>query len=314
VSVQTGGRLGFGCASLQLAESRRVNERVLHAAWDGGVRWFDVARSYAYGAAERMLGDFLRGGRRDDAVVVTKFGIRPPGVFLRSRAVQVAARTAVGLLPSFKSRTVAAADARTAAGDFSLEGARESLHASLKALRTDHVDALLLHEPTLADLAEPTLRDWLDRCVRDGKIGCWGIAMTDIDVAGEICRQYAEATSLVQVPNSVIHPVAEWLPVGSGTTLVSHSVLTSDLAALKERLNTGPSIRPAWSDRLGFDVADTGRLAQLVLATAARSQGGVVLFSSRDADRCRQSASALGAVSTQTTSAFEHLLLDLPGS
>jgi len=41
--------------------------------WDAGIRFFDTARSYGFGEAEGVLGDFLK-GKRDQAVVATKPG------------------------------------------------------------------------------------------------------------------------------------------------------------------------------------------------------------------------------------------------
>ncbi len=92
--VETGGmtRLGLGLAALgrpeyltldhasavqgrfDPAELERLCHAVLDAAWDGGVRHVDAARSY--GAAERFLGSWLaqHPGRRDELVIGSKWG------------------------------------------------------------------------------------------------------------------------------------------------------------------------------------------------------------------------------------------------
>jgi aryl-alcohol dehydrogenase-like predicted oxidoreductase len=57
-------------------ELRALAHASLDAAWEGGVRWFDAARSY--GHAEEFLGSWFaaRPGRRADATVSSKWGYR----------------------------------------------------------------------------------------------------------------------------------------------------------------------------------------------------------------------------------------------
>src|SRR5574339_108773 len=45
--------------------------RMVHAAFDAGVNFFDTANTYVRGVSETMLGKALQ-GRRQDAVVATK--------------------------------------------------------------------------------------------------------------------------------------------------------------------------------------------------------------------------------------------------
>jgi aryl-alcohol dehydrogenase-like predicted oxidoreductase len=47
--------------------------RAIHAALDAGVNFFDTAANYGAGHSEVMLGRALQ-GRRDQAVIATKFG------------------------------------------------------------------------------------------------------------------------------------------------------------------------------------------------------------------------------------------------
>jgi len=43
----------------------------MNTAWDKGITLFDTARSYGFGEAEAVLGEFLQGSG-DRAVVATK--------------------------------------------------------------------------------------------------------------------------------------------------------------------------------------------------------------------------------------------------
>ncbi len=69
--------VGFGCWEVgggygQVDE--QGFERAVARALDLGVNCFDTAEGYGMGASERSLGKAL-GRRRDEAVVVTKFGM-----------------------------------------------------------------------------------------------------------------------------------------------------------------------------------------------------------------------------------------------
>src|SRR5256885_12188167 len=70
-------RLGFGAASIGgLFRSVDDDDAVatVERAWELGIRTFDVAPLYGYGAAERRLGMALVGRSRDDYVLSTKVG------------------------------------------------------------------------------------------------------------------------------------------------------------------------------------------------------------------------------------------------
>ncbi len=47
--------------------------RVIHAALDAGINFVDTADVYSDGESEQIVGKALRGGRRDDVVLATKF-------------------------------------------------------------------------------------------------------------------------------------------------------------------------------------------------------------------------------------------------
>jgi diketogulonate reductase-like aldo/keto reductase len=160
--------LGFGCGSVMGRVGRKASLRAMDAAWDCGITLFDTARSYGFGEAEAVLGEFLQ-GKRDRAVVATKYGIQPQ----RQSAVK---RMAVGMVRSaFKvpgvRGLVHGKGAKGATfGEFSVAGLRESVETSLRELRTDYVDVLFLHEATEAVLGDGELMEALDGLVKSGKV------------------------------------------------------------------------------------------------------------------------------------------------
>ena len=158
-------RLALGCAPLG-GLFRTVTEvdaqGTIEAAWDAGVRTFDVAPQYGLGRAEQRLGTALRGYARSDYVVSTKIG----------RLVVAPGRGDEG------TGLFADAPAAELAFDFSRDGVRRSLEASLERLGLDRVDILHVHDPddhldqAIAE-AVPALCELRD----EGVIGAVGAGM-----------------------------------------------------------------------------------------------------------------------------------------
>jgi D-threo-aldose 1-dehydrogenase len=69
--------IGLGCAPLGELFVRvddATAQATLQAAWDGGVRYFDMAPEYGFGLAEHRAGDFLRRRPRGEFILSTKVG------------------------------------------------------------------------------------------------------------------------------------------------------------------------------------------------------------------------------------------------
>ena len=67
------GRVGLGCNNfgMRIGEDRAAE--VVHAALDAGITFFDTADTYGATRSEEFLGKALA-GRREEAIVATKFG------------------------------------------------------------------------------------------------------------------------------------------------------------------------------------------------------------------------------------------------
>lgn len=193
---------------------RRDSLAGLAAAFEGGARYFDVARSYGYGGAERVVGEFLR-GRRDECVVVSKAGIVPamPGVL--NRIVFPVARRVAALVPGIQKLSARRGGALSAVskGNFAPEAIIGSLETSLRELSIERVDFLLLHEVAAPDLAHDGLHRCLEDIVRGGKARAIGIA-TNIDDTRAILAAADDrepAIELVQIRNNLAKPDRERL-------------------------------------------------------------------------------------------------------
>ena len=172
-------RLGFGCAAMMGRVGRKDSLAALGAAYDAGIRFFDVARSYGYGEAEALLGEFLR-GRRSEALISTKFGIVPAakGPLSPARSLKPLVRSLLRVAPGARRMLQQRLASQSSAGHFSVADLHASLEISLRALRTDYVDILFLHEPPSSVLQQDELFTALGRLVAAGKVRWVGVAAT----------------------------------------------------------------------------------------------------------------------------------------
>lgn len=192
--------IGFGCSALLGRASRSESLRALAAAWDEGIRLFDVARSYGYGQAEALLGEFL-GGKRDQAIIVTKFGIVAAPQPRWKQAAKAIARRVVAVAPSARALLRKGAAGQFSANQFTLQVLQESIEASLKALRTEYVDMLLLHAAPASVLQQDDLLDAMSCLVDAGKVRLCGLA-SDPEVV-EIALQQTPSLRAMQFPSNV---------------------------------------------------------------------------------------------------------------
>src|SRR5689334_3772200 len=93
--------LGFGCSALGGRIGRTQSLRSLALAFESGVTYYDTARSYGYGASEKIVGEFTR-GKRDRVLIATKFGIVPRRSIASNRLIKGLARSTFALLPRLK--------------------------------------------------------------------------------------------------------------------------------------------------------------------------------------------------------------------
>ena len=167
--------LGFGCSAMMGRVGRKASLAALAAACDAGITFFDTARSYGYGESEALLGEFLQ-GRRDSVLISTKFGILPTPTTPLKQSLKPLARTLLRLAPLTRKALQQQLAAQSSPGHFSVAALHSSLETSLRALRTDYVDFLFLHEPPASVLQQQDLFAALEQLVTAGKIRRYGIA------------------------------------------------------------------------------------------------------------------------------------------
>jgi len=165
--------IGFGGApigGLFKASPADVARAAVDAAWDAGIRYFDTAPHYGLGLSERRLGEALRGRPREEYVLSTKVGR-----LLMPNPAPTGSDLAAG--------GFAVPDDLTRVLDYSADGVRRSLDASLQRLGLDRVDIVLVHDPD--DHADQAIAEALPALIglRDqGMIGAVGLGMNQWQV------------------------------------------------------------------------------------------------------------------------------------
>jgi aryl-alcohol dehydrogenase-like predicted oxidoreductase len=160
----------FGTAGLHRIAWRPDRRALLDLAFDVGFRAFDTAPLYGNGLAEREIGETFR-GRRAKIQITTKFGI-PISPYGAARPWTFVAERAARIVLDRNYR--ASFDRR----DWSAAAMTEGLEASLRRLKTDHVDRFCLHEP-LSPLPADVWQDLsaaADRLKQAGKILAFGVS------------------------------------------------------------------------------------------------------------------------------------------
>lgn len=162
--------LGYGCAGIGNHRRAMTDEHaraLLDAAWEAGIRHYDTAPHYGLGLSERRLGAFLATKPRGEYVVSTKVGrllVDDPG--------GASKLDDEGFMVPALTRRV---------WDFTEDGVRRSLAASLERLGLDEVDVVYLHDPERWDL-ERGLGDGLPALAKlkaEGLAGRVGVGSMD---------------------------------------------------------------------------------------------------------------------------------------
>ena len=129
--------LAFGTApigNLYTPVSDADAEAALRAAWEGGIRAFDTAPHYGLGLAERRLGHALAAMDRDALTISTKVGrLLEPNPSASGSDLDAGGFA----VPDDVRRRC----------DYSADGVRQSLEASLQRLGLDRVDVVYVHDP-----------------------------------------------------------------------------------------------------------------------------------------------------------------------
>ena len=139
-------RLGFGGASiggLYRPVAFRDAVATVRRAWDLGIRHFDTAPLYGYGASEQRVGAALAGRPRDDFVLSTKVG----RLVMAADEIPDGADVDRQVFDGRENGAYTDTADRRIVFDYSGDGVRRSIEESLGRLGLDRIDVALIHDP-----------------------------------------------------------------------------------------------------------------------------------------------------------------------
>ncbi|GAA3244792.1 aldo/keto reductase [Dactylosporangium siamense] len=221
-------RLGLGCAQLGNLYHEIDDDRAratVDAAWDAGVRYFDTAPHYGLGLSERRLGEALRERRRDQYTISTKVG----RLLVGDPSYAGGMDTEGFVVPATHRRV----------WDFSRDGIRRSLEASLARLGLDRVDVALLHDPE--EHAEVALRTGfpaLAELREEGLVGAIGAGSKDAAILTRLVTECTPDVVMVAGRFTLLEQPAldTLLPTcaAAGVEVVNVGVFNSGLLAVDD--------------------------------------------------------------------------------
>jgi hypothetical protein len=273
-------RLGLGCGRLRAGAEESNSRRVLDAAVECGIRYFDTAPSYG---SEKVLGRGLR-GIRQEVQVCTKVGMRgsKPNSAARVRALTITAMRgvlpdgALNWLKHVRRAPMRTTVAQRGYGNFDAASIRSSVQESLEKLETDRLDCLMLHEPRLSDPTQE-VESLLRGLVHEGIAARLGVGtgyqLQDLPTFGDVA-QFAVGPT--------------FLGSGDSRILIGHGLLRGFDSAVFERciLDAGifsriPALRRHVSEPLQMS-------AFLLSAVLIGTDIGRILVSTSSAARLRK--------------------------
>jgi aryl-alcohol dehydrogenase-like predicted oxidoreductase len=231
--------VGLGCNNFGRRVDAEGATRVVHAALEEGITFFDTADIYGGGQSEEMLGAALK-GRREDVVIASKFG-------------------------------------HSSGGEGHSGGSRRwiriAVEASLRRLGTDWIDLYQLHTADPATPIEETL-ETLTELVAEGKIRCAGSSnllgwqIADADWVARSCGltrfvTAQNAYSLLErfVEGAVIPACAHfdvgmipYTPLANG--LLTGKLRRGEAPVLGTRLAASGANTQRWLTDANFDVVE----------------------------------------------------------
>lgn len=293
--------LGFGTAHLGAGGERETATRALNEAFEHGIRYFDTARLYGDGESEIVIGETFA-QKRDQVILTSKAGIIP-WTDLKALRLLNKVRRLIGMK---------AVPVEHVFGAFDLGQLKASFDRSLRALRTDYVDILLLHECRLEDAQNAEILDWAQSLKQAGKIRAFGSAATRAET-DRILTAAPRALDFVQHGFDALSGLPQ-LPQDAAYQRITHSALTHVLSAANERLQKQLDLADRYKAEFGVDLRAPAQLVPMLLQHSHReTDGAQVLFSTTKPERIAATLKALENTGNMAPEMLQRLQADFGG-
>ena len=221
-------QLGVNSGWKGLSEGEAIG--MVHRSLDLGINFFDTAPNYGLGTSEERLGKSLVGVDRESYVINTKFG------------------------HTVKGKT-----------NYDSSSLRESLEGSLRRLRVDYVDSIILHNPPL-EILDGNRNDHyeiMEKLKEEGKIKAYGASLDTAEEIGVLVE--TTASEVVEAFYNILHQGAAkafGLCRQKGVGIIAKIPLDSGwLTGKYKEDSVFEGIRSRWS---GEDIRTRARLVRRI--------------------------------------------------
>ncbi|MER7279500.1 aldo/keto reductase [Dactylosporangium sp. NPDC000244] len=288
--------LGLGCAQLGNLWRERCDAEaraIVDAAWECGIRTFDTAPHYGLGLSERRLGAALADRPRAEFTVSTKVG----------RLLEPVDGGGDDLADGF-----AVPRTHRRVWDFSRDGVRRSLEASLERLGLDRVDVALLHDPEFQP--DSALRQGFPALAElraEGVVGAIGAGSKDVTVLARVVAECAPDAVMVAGRYTLLEqPARDLLSAcaATGVSVLAAGVFNSGLlaedvprAGLHYEYGDAPAALVARASRIASVCGSLGTTlpAAAIAFPGRESVVSAVVLGADDAGQVRRNAALFAA-------------------
>jgi aryl-alcohol dehydrogenase-like predicted oxidoreductase len=200
----------------------------------------------------------------------------------------------------------------TVGGQFDIPTITRSFETSLRELKAEYVDYLLLHDCTIDDLRAPELIVFLEDMKRQGKVRRFGLA-TDAATIRQAVISHPEYADVLQFPSSAVVPNIRKMLNTETRLVITHSALGTCLNLAHDKLQQHFQSAARLRERFGIDSQNKSELAKLLMRYAiTENPGGLVLFSSTSEDNIGKNhqAAMQGTLSKDEIALLDSVLAD----
>lgn len=213
-------RLGFGTSSLHHIIGLNKRLELLSKVNEYGISHFDTARMYGEGMAERTIGIFLQEtGLRNRITIASKLGISANPTYERLPVAMYAKK----LLHKYLNQ-----ESINHSSDLSQSNMEISLSKTLRALKTDWLDILFIHEPSIDQMpALEKLTHWLNEQKQVGRVKYIGLAGS-ASACLAISKRLNGVFDILQVEDSIKDKEADILIKNSMPLQITYGYLRQE--------------------------------------------------------------------------------------
>jgi aryl-alcohol dehydrogenase-like predicted oxidoreductase len=197
--------LGFGAASLQSRRGKRESVDALNAALEAGITHIDTADFYGQGKSEEVVGEVLAERRmRERVTIATKTGLSFNPVAKALFGLTPVLRHTLRRFDRVRSLARKALNSQIRKRPHARGDLTRAVEGSLRRLRTDYLDIMLLHGPTDEMLRHEATWEELARLREAGKVRHFGVSLHHASQSDLCLAKMPLGLTVVQIELNVL--------------------------------------------------------------------------------------------------------------